>query len=151
MASSLVSVTVHIVFHVKSTSVKIKLEDAHRLYEYIGGTIRFMKGVSIAIGGMCDHIHILATLPKDIAITDYVRNIKANSSRWIKSIDSYYLDFAWQDGYGIFGVSPSLLDKTVSYIVNQERHHQRRSFQEEYKLFLQSYGINYDERYAFTD
>lgn len=135
-------------FHIKSHSVPIESEDCHELYAYIGGTIREVRGSLIAIGGTRDHIHILATLPKEISLSEYIRIIKANSSRWIKSLRSSYIDFAWQDGYGAFSVSPSLIEKTIQYIANQEQHHHKRSFREEYKLFLDTYGIDYDDRYA---
>ncbi len=110
-----------------------------------------MDGIPIEIGGTYNHVHILTSLPKSIALTDYIRNIKANSSKWIKQLDAHYEQFAWQDGYGAFSVSPSLLEKTIQYIRCQEEHHKKRSFREEYRLFLDAYGIVYDERYAFDD
>lgn len=125
--------------------------DLPRIFQYIGGIIREMNAIPMEIGGMKDHVHIFMSLPKTVALTDFVRDIKANSSRWIKQIDHYYAPFAWQDGYGAFSVSPSLSEKTVNYIRNQKEHHRKRSFREEYKLFLDAYGIDYDEKYAFSD
>ena len=151
MASSLVKVMLHIVFHIKSHSVPIAPDDAHQLYGYIGGVIREVNGSLIAIGGTANHVHILATLPKSMNVPDFVRTIKANSSRWIKSLQPCYEGFMWQDGYGVFSVSASMVDKTVHYIANQEAHHKKRSFREEYKLFLDLYGIDYDERYVFEE
>ena len=103
------------------------------------------------VGGVCNHVHILTSLPKTMALTDFVRNVKATSSKWIKQIDSYYKDFAWQDGYGAFSVSPSLLDKTKNYIIRQEEHHKKITFREEYKMFLDRHGIEYDENYFLCD
>ena len=149
MASSLAKVTVHIVFHVKSTGIPMHKEDLPRIFQYIGGIIKGMDGIPIEIGGVCNHI--LTTLPKTIALSDFVRNIKSNSSKWIKELDSYYAPFCWQDGYGAFSVSPSILDKTVNYIRSQEEHHKKKSFKDEYKSFLDASGISYDERYAFEE
>ena len=151
MASSLVKIDIHLVFHVKSTGVAMQKNDLPRIFQYIGGIIRGLNAIPIEIGGMPDHIHILTSLPKSMALTDFVRDIKANSSKWIKQIDPVYAHFAWQDGYGAFSVSPSLLEKTVNYIRTQGEHHNRRTFRDEYELFLKHYNIEYDERYAFSD
>lgn len=126
-------------------------EDLNRLFAYIGGIINRLDGIPIEIGGMPDHLHILASLPKNMSLADFTRTIKAESSKWIKSLNAYYGGFSWQSGYGAFSVSPSLLGKSVNYIRNQKVHHQKRTFVEEYKMFLEAYGIEYDERYAFSD
>ena len=151
MASSLAKIDVHIIFHVKSSGITMCSEDLPRIFQYIGGVIRGLGGVPMEVGGTDNHIHILTSLPKNCALTDFLRDIKANSSKWIKHIDSHYSRFEWQDGYGAFSVSPSLLDKTIDYIRRQEEHHRKRTFTEEYKLFLQAYGIDYDVEYAFID
>ena len=129
----------------------MRTEDLERIFPYIGGIIKGIGGLPIEIGGMPDHIHILTSLPKSMSLTDFVRAVKADSSKWMKSLDSCYGNFAWQEGYGAFSVSPSLIDKTVQYLRSQAEHHRKRTFQEEYKLFLEAYGIQYDERYAFSD
>ena len=144
MANTLVKMNVHIVFHVKSTGIKMRTEDLERIFSYIGG-------IPMEVGGVENHIHILTTLPKDMSLSDFVRIIKTDSSRWIKKIDDYYSRFSWQVGYGAFSVSSSVVDRTVNYIRNQSRHHKRRTFRDEYKLFLEAYGVEYDERYAFED
>ena len=149
MASSLVKIDIHLVFHVKSTGIPMRKEDLPRIFQYIGDVIKGMDSIPIVVGGIEDHIHILASLPKTMALTDFVRNIKANSSKWIKTLDCYYAPFCWQDGYGAFSVSPSLLDKTINYIRKQEEHHRKRSFHDEYKSFLKRYNISYDEKYVF--
>ena len=151
MASTLVKVDLHLIFHVKTTSVAVQENDLGRLFSYIGGTIRSLGGLPIEIGGMCDHVHILTSLPKTSSLSDFVRTIKAESSKWLKSIAPMYSDFSWQTGYGAFSVSPSLSEKTVAYIRNQRQHHQKRTFQEEYKMFLEAYKVSYDEKYAFAD
>ena len=151
MASTLVKLYVHLIFHVRSNSVKMKEEDLPRIFAYIGGIIRNANGTAIEIGGRTDHLHILCSMPKTMSLADLVRSIKTNSHKWLKELEPYYLDFAWQEGYGAFSVSQSQLDKTIKYIQRQEEHHRQRSFQEEYKLFLQAYGIEYNEQYAFAD
>ena len=151
MANTLVKMNVHIVFHVKSTGIKMRTEDLERIFSYIGGIINGIGGIPMEVGGVENHIHILTTLPKDMSLSDFVRIIKTDSSRWIKKIDDYYSRFSWQIGYGAFSVSSSVVDRTVNYIRNQSRHHKRRTFRDEYKLFLEAYGVEYDERYAFDD
>lgn len=151
MASSLVKNDIHLVFHVKSTGVPMREEDLPLIFQYISGIIRSLDGVPIIVGGVENHVHILTSLPKTIALTDFVRVVKANSSKWMKGIDDHYLRFSWQDGYGAFSVSPSLLDRTFNYIRNQKEHHKKRTFREEYKTFLNASGIKYDEKYAFSD
>ncbi len=126
-------------------------EDLPQIFRYIGGIINGLGGIPIEIGGTTNHVHILTSLPKSMPLIDFVREIKAFSSKWLMQLDDHYMPFAWQDGYGAFSVSPSLLDKTVQYIRKQEEHHKTRSFNEEYRLFLEAYGIDYDERYAFGD
>ena len=126
-------------------------DDLPRIFAYIGGVINGVNGLPIAVGGRPDHIHILASLPKTMSLADFIRAIKADSSKWIKKLRDDYASFEWQEGYGAFSVSPSLIDKTVNYIRGQEEHHRKRSFQEEYRLFLEAYGIQYDERYVFDD
>ncbi|MBR2235908.1 MAG: transposase [Prevotella sp.] len=151
MADTLVKVDIHLIFHVKTTSVKIDKQDLERFHQYLGGTIRGLGSIPLAVGGMSDHVHILASLPKVIALSDFVRMIKSESSKWIKHLNELYRSFAWQEGYGAFSVSPSLSEKTVNYILHQEEHHQKRSFREEYKLFLNAYGIDYNELFSFCD
>ena len=151
MASTLVKNDIHLIFHTKSQGVKIRESDLDQIHAYLGGIIRNIGGIPIIVGGINDHVHILTSLPKTMALTDFVRTVKANSSTWIKQQDNHYAQFAWQEGYGAFSVSPSLIDKTVNYIRNQAEHHMRHTFREEYKLFLDASGIQYDERYAFEE
>lgn len=151
MGSSLVKITVHLIFHVKTTSTFVATEDLNRLFEYICGIIRGLDSVPIQVGGVNDHVHIFCTLPKTLSVSEFIKTIKSESSRWIKTIGDKYHTFSWQSGYGAFSVSPSLIKKTINYIQNQEEHHRVKTFHEEYKLFLDTYGIDYDERYTFND
>lgn len=100
MANTFTSINVHIIFHVKSTGIKILNNDLGRTFSYIGGIINGIGGIPIEIGGIDNHIHILTSLPKNKSLSDFVRIIKSDSSRWIKTIDKYYNKFSWQEGYG---------------------------------------------------
>ncbi len=147
MANTYTKLNIHIVFHVKSTGITIRKEDLGQVFAYIGGIIQNVGGYPITVGGIENHIHILATMPKTISVSEFVQKIKANSSKWIKTIDTYYESFAWQEGYGAFCVSPSLLKKTIHYIETQEKHHHVESVRDEFIRFLIDNGIEFDERY----
>ena len=151
MASTLVKNDLHIVFHVKTTSPRIDSVILPSLFSFIGGIIKNRNGIPIEIGGMPDHVHILTSLPKTMSLADFVRDIKAGSSKWLKTQGTLMGKFEWQEGYGAFSVSPSMLDKTVAYIRNQAEHHKKRTFAEEYKLFLNAYHIDYEEKYFIAD
>lgn len=147
MANTYTKLNIHIVFHVKNTGICLRQKDLLSVFAYIGGVIKNIGGYPVTVGGITNHIHILATMPKTMSVAEFVQKIKANSSRWIKSIDSYYESFVWQEGYGAFCVSPSLLKKTIRYIETQEEHHNKESVRTEFKRFLKVNGIEFDERY----
>ena len=151
MANTYAQLYTHVVFHTKSTGIVMREEDLERVFQYIGGIIRSEGSIPFAFGGVADHVHILMTLPKTVAMSDLVRAIKAKSSKWLKSVADYYESFQWQEGYGAFSVSPSLMDRTTRYIFGQAEHHRTKSYQEEYRKTLEAYGIEYDERYVFGD
>ncbi len=151
MANSMIKIDVHLIFHIKSTSVQMQQCDLPQIFAYIGGILKDIGSIPIIVGGIPDHIHTLVALPSNMTISELVRTTKAKSSKWIKTLSPYYSMFAWQDGYGAFSVSPSILDKTINYIKDQENHHRTKSFQEEYMAFLKAYKIPYDEKYIFND
>ncbi len=141
MGSSYININIHIIFHIKSTSCLIKEENLPEVYRYIGGLIRTLSGYAYMVGGMPDHIHILTSIPVTTSLSDFVRAVKANTSRWIKGLDSAYINFAWQDGYGAFSVSESNKDSVINYITNQRLHHQTRSSHDEFVQFLEKNGL----------
>ena len=151
MSQSLSKLYVHIIYHIKNPLVKIRKEDRNKLYAYSGSIIKDNESIPIKINGVEDHIHILCVMSKNIALAKLVEEVKRHSSRWIKTIDPYYEQFAWQGGYAGFSVSPSLHDRTKHYIENQEEHHRKKSFKEEYLMFLKEYGIDYNDKYLWTD
>ena len=147
MANTYTKLNIHIVFHVKSTGITIRKEDLEQVFAYIGGIINNIGGYPITVGGITNHIHILATMPKTMSVAEFVQKTKTDSSKWIKTTDKYYETFAWQEGYGAFCVSPSLLKKTIRYIETQEQHHHEVSVRDEFIQFLKENGIEFDERY----
>ncbi len=151
MAQSLSQLFVHLIFHIKNNSCIIRNEEKEHLYAYMGSIIKDNESMPILINGTEDHVHILCVMSKNIALAKLIEEIKRHSSRWIKTKNQYYTSFAWQGGYGGFSVSPSLHDKTKRYIENQEQHHKKITFKEEYLLFLKEYGISYNEDYLWTD
>ena len=137
MGQSISRLYVHLVFHIAYNSPKIQTEDINRLYSYIKNYTDSLGCPILAIGGMPDHIHILLNLGKDLSISEFVRNIKANTSRWLKTINPHYRLFSWQNGYGAFSVSPSGIERTTQYIRNQNEHHRYRTMEEEVKWLLE--------------
>jgi len=120
------------------------------LYNYIGGICKDMECNPVQVGGHKNHIHLLCLLSRKIAQMTLIQQVKQGSSKWIKSIDSKYANFYWQDGYGIFSVSPNNVDTVIEYIKNQHKHHLSMSFKDEYRKFLNQYGIDFDERYVWN-
>ncbi len=151
MSQSLSKLYIHIVFHIKNGSSKIRKEEKGELYSYIGSIIKDNESIPIMINGVEDHVHILCVMSKNIALAKLVEEVKRHSSRWIKTKGLHYKKFAWQGGYGGFSVSPLLHNKTKQYIKEQEKHHAKMSFKEEYLFFLKEYGIDYNETYLWTD
>ena len=118
--------------------------DLTRIFDYMGGTIRSLSGHSCQIGGRPDHIHILTSLPVSVSLADFVRKIKANTSKWIKQLGQEYKEFAWQEGYGAFSVSESNKETVVHYIEHQKVHHKTRTAHEEFLLFLEKHGLAHE-------
>lgn len=151
MAQSLSKLYIHLIFHIKTSSVLIKDVHKKELYAYMGAIIKDNDSIPILINGTNDHIHILCVLSKNISMAKLVEEIKRHSSRWIKTVDNYYSKFAWQGGYAGFSVSQSIHDKTKKYISQQEEHHKKVSFKEELLAFLNEYGVDYNEEYLWRD
>ena len=151
MAQSLCKIYIHLIFHIKTTSPQIRIDDLERLHAYIGKLISTTGCKEIRAGGVGDHVHAIFLLSRDVTVSHVVEEVKRNSSRWLKSLGDYYQNFAWQAGYAVFSVSQSVVDKTIQYIAYQGEHHKHRSFAEEYIKFLELYDIKYDKDYVFRD
>jgi len=117
-----------------------------KLFPYMGGIVRGLGGTIITVGGMPDHIHLVARLATTVSVADVARAVKANSSKWMNEKFTT-MKFGWQRGYGAFSISHSALPAVVNYVRNQERHHRHRSFREELMDLLAKNGIDYDERH----
>lgn len=149
MPQSLSKVYVHITFSTKKRQSLIKDDIQTILFEYIGGICKGMECNPIIVGGCNDHIHVLCLLSRKVTQMKLLEEIKKQSSKWIKTKSSNCSDFYWQNGYGIFSVNPSEIDVVVKYIQNQEEHHKKKTFQDEFRAFLKKYNIDFDERYVW--
>ena len=147
--STFTKLTYHIVFGTKYRRNTIRDEFVERLYEYVGGIIRANKGHLIEIGGVADHIHILANLSPAHAVSDSIRDIKANSAKWVNETLDLLDRFEWQKGYGAFSVSYSHVELVEQYIRKQKDHHRTRSFEEEYIAFLERHNIAFERKWLF--
>ena len=135
----------HIVFATKHRSPWIDAELARELYPFLGAIVRDQRGSLLAIGGMPDHVHLVVDLPPSTSVASVVKAIKGSSSRWINEAGRTPDHFAWQEGYAAFSVSPSVLERVRTYVLNQERHHRKSSFQTEQRDLLAKHGIAFDE------
>ena len=121
----------------------------NRLHAYLVGVCENHGAAAMKIGGVADHVHILCRMTKTVSISDFVRELKRDSSKWVKEQDRELASFAWQTGYGAFSVSPSHVEPLVQYISKQESHHREESYQEEFRRLCKKYGAPIDERYAW--
>ncbi|HEY3415427.1 MAG TPA: transposase [Armatimonadota bacterium] len=149
MAGSYASLYYHLVFSTKDRLPLITPDVAPRIYEYMGGIIRSQGGISLRIGGTADHAHVLTTIDKTLAIADCLRDLKCNTTNWIKETFPWLQSFAWQEGYGAFTISVSGLNRVKAYIDGQTEHHRTVTFQEEFLDFLHRHNIPYDPRYIW--
>jgi putative transposase len=149
MPQSYVNLIYHFVFSTKDRKPLIKEAYQIRLNEYIGGIIRAQGGIALAINGTEDHVHILAKLRQDKALSNVIRDFKANASGWMHSVFPELKDFSWQNGYGAFTVSFSHIDSVRRYIANQQLHHQKLSYKDEFVELLKENSIEFEEKYLW--
>jgi len=147
MSSSYCNLLYHIVFSTKDREPWMGASIRSRIHEYLGGAIRSEGGAALIVNGTADHVHILAKLRQDKALSKLVGELKANSSGWISRTFREAGGFGWQEGYGAFTVSESQVPKVQRYIERQEEHHRAISFLEEFKVILRTHGFPFDERY----
>jgi len=149
MAHTFSCILMHLIFSTKERFPLLTPELRLRLFPYMGGMIRKMNGVALSINGVEDHVHILASLPTTIALSDFMKELKAVSSGWVSDERLLTEKFGWQTGYGAFSVSKSGEKAVLTYIATQEDHHRSMTFQEEYLAFLKRHEIEYDEQFVF--
>ena len=150
MSNTLTNLIYHVVFSTKNRDPLILKEFQPRIYAYIRAIIEQQGGIPLASGGMPDHVHLLVKLRTNQPISDLIRLIKANSSKWANEQDKTKNSFSWQTGYGAFTVSASSIEVVKNYIQGQERHHQVRSFKDEFVDLLVKQGIEFDARYLWN-
>jgi REP element-mobilizing transposase RayT len=149
MANTYTQIHIHAVFTVKNKDCVIGQHWKDELYKYITGIVQYHQHKLLAINGMPDHIHVFFGMKPTQSLSDLMQDIKGNSSKWINEKKFIKSKFSWQEGYGAFSYSKSQIPHVVQYIQNQEEHHKRKTFSQEYKEFLDAFGIAYDEQYIF--
>jgi REP element-mobilizing transposase RayT len=149
MGQSLVRLATHITFSTKYRQPLIDTAIEMELHAYLGAVCNAMECQTIKVGGYTDHVHILCFLSKKVALMDLLEEVKKRSSKWIKTKGEAYENFYWQGGYGAFSVNSSELDIVIRYIENQHVHHQKKTFQDEFRGFLKKYNVEFDERYVW--
>jgi len=150
MPQSLAKLYVHIVFSTKERFPFLQDKDIREeMHAYLGGICRNQNSPALVVGGVTDHVHILSRLGRVISVADLLKEIKIQSSKWIKTKGGLLTKFRWQNGYGAFSVGQQELESVISYIRDQQEHHRKKTFQDEYRNFLREYDIEYDERYVW--
>jgi REP element-mobilizing transposase RayT len=149
MSQSLANIIVHLVFSTKERRPLLRDEERGQLHAYITGVLKSHDSPLIEINSVRDHVHVLFAQSKNHAPAKIVEQIKTASSAWIKTCHPWYLDFAWQSGYGEFSVSPTQVEPVREYIRGQETHHKQEDFQTEYRRFCERNCKSLDERYAW--
>jgi REP element-mobilizing transposase RayT len=147
---SLAQIYVHLIFSTRQRE-PLLADGAFRkqTHAYLAGICQHLDSAAVVIGGVADHVHILNRLGRTVDVASLVREIKRDSSKWIKENDPRLGGFHWQADYGAFSVSPSHVDALVRYIEAQEEHHQVVSFQDEFRRICKKYGVEIDERYVW--
>jgi len=149
MANTYSQIYIQIVFTVKGKHNLIKKQNRSELHKYISGIVTNRNQKLVSIFAMPDHIHLLVGIKPNISISDVVRDIKSGSSKFISDNNWVKGKFAWQEGYGAFSYSKNQIDRVVNYILNQEEHHKKRTFKEEYLELLKKNEIEYSDEYLF--
>ncbi|GAB2602940.1 IS200/IS605 family transposase [Spirosoma areae] len=149
MPNTYTQIHLQLVFAVKHRTAVIAPTWKYDLYNYITGIIHNHTHKLLAINGMPDHVHLLIGMRPTQSLSDLMQQLKQDSSKWVNDNRLTGSRFAWQEGYGAFSYGKSQLPAVIKYIENQEEHHRTRTFLEEYRRFLDAFGIEYDERYLF--
>ena len=150
MPQSLAQVYLHLIFSTKNRARLLQNGTLRQeLQAYLGGTCNQLDSPTLIVGGVEDHVHILCRLSRRRSISELVRELKRESSKWVKRKDASLSEFRWQEGYGAFSISPAHVDALREYISTQEEHHRKESFQDELRRLLKKYDVDFDERYVW--
>ena len=150
MPQSLAQVYLHLAWSTKNRIPFLKdLAIRDEMHSYLAGACKNMDSPPLTVGGAEDHVHVACRLSRKISMSDLVKSLKKESSKWVKARDSSLRDFYWQEGYGAFSVSPSHVEALQNYIANQVEHHRKEDFKEEFRRLLKKYNVEYDEKYVW--
>lgn len=149
MANTYTQIHLQVIFAVRKRTGLIQKEWKDELYKYITGVVQAQEHKLLAINGMPDHLHLFFGMRPIQSLSDLVQHIKQDSSKWINQKRFIKERFEWQEGFGAFSYSKSQASRVITYIQNQEAHHRKITFLDEYKKFLEKFGVDYDERYIF--
>jgi putative transposase len=149
MAQTLVNLMVHVIFSTKNRKALITPHIEPELFAYIGGILRNHDSRLLAAGGTSNHVHLLISQSKNLGLSSLMKDVKKDSSAWIKTKGKEFRGFCWQDGYGAFSIGRSQVAKLHRYIANQKEHHRKQSFEDEFVRFLNKYGLEHDEQYLW--
>ena len=149
MPQSLARILVHIIFSTKNRETWLTEAVRPRVFAYLAEVGRDLGCEVYRVGGTADHVHMAVQLSRTLSVAEFSKKVKQTSSAWIKEHGANHKGFAWQAGYGAFSLGASQLQALVDYIDHQEEHHRERGFQDEYREFLEKYGVEYDERYVW--
>ena len=149
MPQSLSLVIVHVIFSTKDRHPFLDPDTRTKLHVYLSTVARNIGCEAYRVGGVADHVHLAIRLFRTVTLADLIQDLKTTSSKWLKPQSPALAAFAWQRGYGCFSVGPTDVDGLKAYIDDQENHHRTRTFQEEFRMFLKKYGVEYDEAYVW--
>ncbi len=151
MPNTYTQIHIQFVFAVKFRKALIEDYYKQELYQYITGIVQHYGHKMLAINGVADHIHIFIGMRPIQSMSDLMQDVKGNSSKWINEKKFLKVKFEWQEGYGAFSYSKSHVQNVINYVLNQEKHHAKQTFRDEYLAFLKKFDIEYDERYIFKE
>jgi REP element-mobilizing transposase RayT len=149
MPQSLSRILIHLAFSTKNRERILTPTIQTELHPYLAVTLDNIECPSLQVGGVEDHVHLFFGLSRTRTIAEVVETVKTSSSKWIKTKGASFAEFYWQSGYGAFSVSQSDADTVVTYIRNQAQHHQKMTFQDEYRRLLERYHVAFDEKYVW--
>jgi len=149
MANTYTQLNIQLVFAVKGRDSLLKKSFRYELFMYISGILKEINQFPLAVNGYLDHVHVFFELNPNNSVSEISRILKSNSSKWINDKNFLMNKFNWQSGYGAFSYSRSHRDKVIKYIMNQEKHHKKKTFKDEYLDFLTSFNIKHEKKYLF--
>jgi putative transposase len=149
MPQSLSNLLIHLIWSTKDRHPWLTPDIREKTHAFLAGVVRQKDCEAYRVGGVADHVHLGIRLSRTLSVADLVKEVKTASSKWLKEQGPTFTDFYWQQGYGAFSVGISQKETLLHYIDSQEEHHRTRTFQDEYRVFLKKYGVDYDERFVW--